>query len=245
MAIFMSGAIFSFYEGFRTFSETSPLRMAWVNYAVLLGAAALETMSLVQGVRQARAGAARRQTSLSSHIRDPDDPTVKSVVLEDTAALVGLALAGVGVTLRELTGDATYDGAASIAIGLLLIATSIAIARTCKSLLVGQQADVALVRAIKRFFESDDDVLEVVDLLTMMVGVERVLLCARVDFVTELSADELEEACVRIDEELRAQFPMLGEIFVEPVPRSDQRLRDRVLSRYGVAMSGESAGRVD
>jgi divalent metal cation (Fe/Co/Zn/Cd) transporter len=166
---------------------------------------------------------------------------VKSVVLEDTAALIGLTLAGLGVTLRELTGDARYDGAASIAIGMLLVATSVPIARTCKSLLVGQQADAALVQAVKRFFEADDDVLEVVDLLTMMVGVERVLLCARVDFVTELTADQLEESCVRIDEEPRTRFPMLGEIFVEAVPRSDQRLRQRVLSRYGSAMSGESA----
>ncbi len=202
---------------------------------------ALETTSLVQGVRQARAGAARRRTSLSSHIRDPDDPTVKSVVLEDTAALIGLALAGLGVTLRELTGNAMYDGAASIAIGLLLVGVSVAIARTCKSLLVGQQADDALVRSIKQYFEADDDVLEVVDLLTMMVGVDRVLLCARVDFVPELSSDQLEESCVRIDEELRERFPVLGEIFVEPVPRSNQRLRQRVLSRYGAAMAGGSA----
>lgn len=240
MAIFMSGAVFSFYEGLQTITEQSALRMVWVNYAVLLGAAVLETASLVQGLRQARSGAARRRTSLPSHIRDPDDPTVKSVILEDTAALIGLFFATVGVTLREVTGVAAYDGAASIAIGLLLVVTSVALARTCKSLLVGQQADAVLVRSIKQFFEARDDVVEVVDLLTMMVGVDRVLLCARVDFVPELTSDQLEESCVRIDEELRSRFPVLGEIFVEPVPRSDQRLRQRVLSRYGVGMTNPS-----
>jgi divalent metal cation (Fe/Co/Zn/Cd) transporter len=79
----------------------------------------------------------------------------------------------------------------------------------------------------------------VVDMLTMMTGTDRVLLCARVDFVNTYSAGDVEQACVRIDDELRREFPDLDEIFIQPVPRSDPDLRDRVLRRYGHVLADE------
>lgn len=75
-------------------------------------------------------------------------------------------------------------------------------------------------------------VKQVVDLLTMLTGTDKVLLCARVDFIAGLSADEVEHACVRIDDELRREYTDLDEIFIEPVPRTDPALRDRVVNRY-------------
>jgi cation diffusion facilitator family transporter len=239
MAIFISGALFSFYQGVRTIIDQPTLDRPWVNYAVLAVAAVLEGTSLRQGLSQARDGARRRRTSLASHVNDPDDPTVKSVVVEDTAALIGLALAAAGVGLHELTGSATYDGAASIAIGLLLVAASIALAQTCKGLLIGQQADTRFVREIEACLEAQPEVLDVVDLLTMRMGVHTILLCARVDFNDAVSSAGVEAACVRIDEELRQRFPKLGEIFLEPVPRADPRVRSRVLDRYGMVFADE------
>ena len=73
----------------------------------------------------------------------------------------------------------------------------------------------------------------VVDVLTMLIGTDRVLLCARLDFDDALTAHQLEDACVRISAELRTEFPDLDEIFLEPVPRTDPELRRRVLERYG------------
>jgi divalent metal cation (Fe/Co/Zn/Cd) transporter len=76
----------------------------------------------------------------------------------------------------------------------------------------------------------------VVDLLTMLTGTDKVLVCARVDFTGSLTADEVEHACVRLDDELRSQFADLDEIFIEPVPRTDPALRARVINRYGAAL---------
>lgn len=239
MAIFTSGAIFSVYLGVHTILEQPPLEHAWLSYLVLAGAAVLEGISLRQGLAQANSGARRRQRSLASHIHDPDDPTVKSVVVEDTAALVGLALAAAGLLLHELTGHATYDGIASIAIGVLLVVASFALARTCRSLLIGQQADRDLVQALVGGIEEHPEVEDVVDVLTMLVGVDSVLLCARVDFVDDLTSAEIERTCVRIDQELRVDFPILGEVFLEPVPRADPDIRARVLGRYGRVLAGE------
>jgi cation diffusion facilitator family transporter len=233
VAIFISGAVFSVYEGVHTIIEQPEQRLAWLNYAVLLAAAILEGASLYKGISQASGEARRQQKSLTSFLRDPDDPTVKSVVLEDSVALVGLALAGAGVGLHQLTGSATYDGAASIAIGLLLVSASFALAQTCKSLLVGRQADPRLMRAIEARLEEQPEVDDVVDMLTMLIGIDTVLLCVRIDFVNTYTAGELEQACARIDAMLREEFAELGEIFLEPMPRQDAEIRERVMNRYG------------
>ncbi|HEY2043083.1 MAG TPA: cation diffusion facilitator family transporter [Jatrophihabitans sp.] len=244
-AIFVSGATFSVYEGIRTIIERPELQTAWLNYAVLAGAAVLEALSLLQSLRHARFEARSMRRSLGAYVRDPDDPAVKSVVLEDSVALIGLALAASGVALHQLTGSAVYDGCASIAIGGLLVITSGALAQTCKALLIGKQADPRLMRAIERSLETQPEVDDVVDMLTMQVGVDSVLLCARIDFVDTFTAADLEQACVRIDDQLRKEFDELQEIFLEPVPRSDPRLRARVLARYGRVIAEEPANDPD
>ena len=239
MAIFGSGALFSFYQGVHTFVTQPPADHLWLNLGVLAGAAVLEGTSLRQGLRQAQDGARRRTRSLSAHLREPDDPTVKSVVLEDSAALIGLGVAAAGVTLHTLTGSAVYDGAASIVIGVLLVVVAASLAQTCKTLLIGRQADLALVRDVEGWLEHQPEVEDVVDLLTMWVGVDSILLCVRLDIADSVGSADLERACVRMDSELRAEFPVLGEIFLEPVPRNDPQIRARVLSRYGAVLADE------
>ncbi len=241
VTILVSGAAFSIYQGLSTIfsAEAEPTDKLWINYPVLAVAFILEGASFRQAVGQVKSAAAKGRRSFRSYVRDPDDPTVKSVVLEDSAALIGLLLAGAGVALHQLTGSAFWDGLASLAIGLLLVFAAYALAQTCKGLLIGKQADIRLVRAISAWLERQDEVLDVVDVLTMMTGVNRILLCARVDFVDTISAAELERACIRFDVELRAEFTSLDEIFLQPVPRSDAELRIRVLNRYGRVLADE------
>jgi divalent metal cation (Fe/Co/Zn/Cd) transporter len=170
---------------------------------------------------------------LLEHLRTTDDPTVKTVLFEDTAALIGLLLAFAGVGLHMLTGSALWDGLASLLIGVLLAGVAYLLGRTNMRLLIGRQADPRLVQAIYARLSAIPEVEQVVDLLTMLTGTEKVLLCSRVDFMDTLSAAELERACVRIDRDLRRDFADLDEIFIEPVPRTDPSLRARVMSRYG------------
>jgi len=240
VTILISGAAFSIFQGLHTIlggAESSD--RLWINYPVLAVAFVLEGISFRQAIGQVRGAAAQGRRSVRSYVRDPDDPTVKSVVLEDSAALIGLLLAAAGVGLHQLTGSAFWDGAASLAIGLLLIAAAFALAQTCKGLLIGTQADLRLVKAVASRLEQQPEIVDVVDLLTMITGVNRILLCTRVDFEEDFSADDLERACVRIDAELREEFPALHEIFIQPVPRSDAELRSRVLERYGRVLADE------
>ncbi|MGI8667528.1 MAG: cation diffusion facilitator family transporter [Jatrophihabitans sp.] len=242
VTILVSGAAFSIFQGLHTIlgghEDTDRI---WINYPVLAIAFILEGASFRQAIGQVRGAAARGRRSVRSYIRDPEDPTVKSVVLEDSAALIGLIIAAAGVGLHQLTGAAFWDGAASLAIGVLLIVAAFALAQTCKGLLIGKQADLRLVREVASRLEQQPEIVDVVDVLTMMTGVDRILLCARVDFEDQISAAEVERACVRLDTDLRAEFGSLDEIFIQPVPRSDADLRARVLNRYGRVLADEPA----
>lgn len=234
VSIFVSGAVFAFYEGFRTaFGEPEEQSSPGVGYAVPAIAFVLESVSWAQAVRQVRRQSREEGRTVWAFLRVSDDPTVKTVFLEDSAALVGLLLAFGGLGLHHVTGSSVWDGVASLLIGALLAVAAYTLASTNRGLLIGRQADPQLVRAAWEHLRGVPEVEQVVDLLTMAVGTDRVLLCARLDFDDSLSAAELERACVRIAAALRDLHPDLDEVFLEPVPRTDPELRARVLARYG------------
>ena len=202
----------------------------------------------MQAVRQLRSEARKDDMTPLQWLRQTDDPTVKTVFFEDSAALIGLLLAFGGVGLHQLTGSAFWDGLASLLIAVLLTRRRLHPRRTNKGLLIGRQADRRLVFALRDALAERPEVEQVVDLLTMMIGTDQVLLCARLDFDDNLDAAALERACAAIDADLRKRFPDMSEIFVEPVPRTDQRdaragtgaLRE---GRRGASAHGRASGR--
>lgn len=234
VSIFVAGGVFAIYEGARTIlTGEAEQSLAWVAYGVLAAAFLLEGTSWMQAVRQVRAESRAEGTTFWHWLRSTDDPTVVTVFFEDGAALVGLLLAFAGVGLHQLTGSGLWDGVASLLIGLLLTGVAYVLGRTNMRLLIGRQANARLVRAIHERLAGDAGISEVVDLLTMTVGTDQVLLCARVDVDDALSAAEVERLCVRLADELHDEFADLDEIFLEPVPREDADVRARVLDRYG------------
>lgn len=234
VSIFASGALFAFYEGFTTiFEENREQGNPLVGYIVLGLAFALEAVSWRRAVQQVRAEAAAENRSVRRYLQLIDDPTVKTVFFEDSAALVGILLAFGGLALHDVTGVAFWDGLASVLIGVLLAGVAYLLGRTNQGLLIGRQADPAIVRGARELLAEVPEVEVVVDLLTMVTGTDRILLCARLDFAENLTSTDLELATVRVSAELRERFPDLDEIFLEPVPRQDPVLRARVLARYG------------
>ena len=236
VSIFVSGAVFAAYEGIRTlFGESEVQTLAWIAYAVLGVSFVLEGTSWLQAVRQLRNEARNDETTPLRWLRETDDPTVKTVFFEDSAALIGLLLAFAGVGLHQLTGSAFWDGLASVLIAVLLTVVAYILGGTNKGLLIGRQADRKTVYALRDALAERPEVEQVVDLLTMTLVTDQILLCARLDFDDALDAASLERACAAIDADLRERFPDIAEIFVEPVPRTDKAIRARVLDRYGTA----------
>lgn len=237
--IFVSGAAFSIYQGLHTLvgGGEEPTDKLWINYPVLVIAALFEGASFLQAIRRARTMARRSRKSLRTLMSDPEDPTVNSVAMEDSAALIGIVIALVGVGLHQLTGEVIYDGVASLLIGVLLLFVAVVLARATAELLIGKQASVTLLRDVERFLENEAEIVDVVDVLSMLVGVGSVLLCVRADFADEVSSGDIENACMRIDADLRERFPELSEVFIQPVSRGDPRVEDRVQARYGRNLS--------
>jgi len=234
VSIFVSGAVFALVEGVRTiFSGGGEQTVVWAAYGVLVVSFALEGTSWLKALRQVRAEAAAERRGMGEYLRRSDDPTVKTVFYEDSAALTGLVLALAGIGLHQLTGSGVWDGLASVLIGLLLAGVAYLLGRTNKALLVGRQADPNLVHRVHQLLDAAPEVVAVVDLITQVMGTDRVLVCARIDVEDTLSAGELERACVRLVAELRAELPDVDEVFLEPVPRTDPEIRQRVLARYG------------
>lgn len=242
-AIFVSGAAFSIYEGLHTIfgNGGESAKDAWINYLVLGAAALFEGTSFIQAYRQVHARAKRTSRSIRRQIfaGETDDPTANSVAMEDSAALIGLAIAAGGVGLHQATGDPMWDGIASLLIGCLLLVVAFFLARTCEGLLIGRQASERLLAGVSDELEAQPEILDVVDLLSMVTGTGRVLLCVRADFQDGFGAQQIEDACLRIDATLREKFDVLDEVFIQPVRRDNRELRDRVVARYGRALAEE------
>lgn len=233
IGIFLSGAVFAFIEGIDTLAQPGePQSHPAVGYVVLALGFVIECVSWTKALRQVRSEATADGSTIQYYLRVSDDPTVKTVLLEDTAALIGLVLAFAGVGLHQLTGQSLWDGLASLLIGLLLTLVAYVLGLTNLSLLIGRQADSRMLDALSAHLDEQPEVDVVVDMLTMSTGTGRVLLCARIDFAETLTSTDVEHAVVRIEAELHSAFPDLHEVFLVPVPRNDPVLRARILARY-------------
>lgn len=235
VAIFGMGALFSYYQGIQTLTghREAAESGAIVGYAVLGVAFVLEGVSWRQAVRQVRAAARDDDLPLAAYIRRTDEPTAVSVLLEDSAALIGLLIAFGGLGLHQLTGSAAWDGAGSLLIGVLLTAVALVLGRINLNLLTGSQADPRIVADVRERLGGAPEVEWVVDIVTVTFGAGRALVCARLDFRDSLTAGDVERACVRMARELRDAHEEIDEVFLEPVPRDDAELRERVIARYG------------
>jgi cation diffusion facilitator family transporter len=219
--IFIAGAGFSVFEGILALrgGETSgSLVLAYVVLAISFGA---EGTSLTRTLWQARGQATSRSRGLVSHVRDSPDTTIKAALFEDSAAIVGLVLALAGLVLRQLTGSAVWDGSASIAIGALLVVVALRLGADSRELLIGRAADEGQQQVIRAEIEATPGIDALVELQTMYLGPDRLLIGARVAFSDDISADDAEELADSVDRRLAKALPLEPHLFLDPTQRAD------------------------
>ena len=223
VGIFVAGAGFSFYEGFhRMFGPHQEESAYAIVYAVLAFSFAAEGISLIRAVRQTRGEAHERRQSSVGYVRASRDPTTKTVLFEDSAAVVGVVVAAAGVGLHQATGNQVFDGLASVAIGVLLVVVAFALGRDTRQLLIGEAASPEERDAIRTVLQERSEVDDVVQLLTMALAPDRLLVAARVDLADGLTTDEVERASSAIDEELRTRVPGVWEVFLDATPGGER-----------------------
>ncbi len=231
VGIFVAGAIFSIYEGVHTILHGGESGGIVVSYVVLGVAFVAEGTSWLKALRQVRGEAQRAGQPLLRYVRESKDPTVKTVLTEDSVAVLGLVLAAIGIGLHHMTGNAWWDGAAAIAIGVLLAVVAVALGRDTCDLLIGEAADPGLVSDVYHRLTGAPEVSQVVELLTMHLGPDSVLVAARLDLDDELRADEVESFSSRMEAELAERWPPVTQVFLDPT-RSDPATAERTRAHF-------------
>jgi len=220
VGIFVAGAGFSVFEGVLAIGHGGEAGSPTVAYLVLAVAFVAEGTALTRAVYQVRHEAAGQGRSMREQMRRSADTTVRTALFEDTSALIGLLVAAAGLALRQLTGSAVWDGAASIVIGLLLVAVAYSLGRTSMHMLIGQAAQPEEQRAITREIEATPGIEKVLDLLTMQLGPEDLIVGAKVAFTDDISADHAEDLADDVDRRLRELLPVVRHVFLDPTQLS-------------------------
>jgi cation diffusion facilitator family transporter len=221
LVMFATGSGVTIAEGIARVLKPTELDNPGWNYAVLALSALFDGFTWVVAFRDFRGrmgGDGFRRA-----VRKAKDPTVLTVLFEDTASLVGGLIAFLGIFLGSWLDAPVLDGIASILIGLLLGAVALGLVYQSKTLLVGESANQEVVDGIRAAVEDDEAVEEVVDLLTMQLSPQDVLLNLKVRFRGDLPAHEVGEAVDRLEHTLRDRHPEINRIFVEPAPSAAPR----------------------
>ena len=218
VAVFVLGAGFSVLEGVSALvsgGSTGPVGWA---YAALAIAFVFDGTSLARAWWQVRRDAAESDTSVWQRLGWGSDPTARAVLFEDTAGVIGVLLAAGGLALDELLGTRVWDATASLAIGALLIAVAFTLGRQNRDLLIGRAVPPRDLDAIRAALMDTEGVHEVIELLTMQLGPEEVLVAARVALAPDTAGEQAERVADRADERIRSENPQVRHVFLDPTP---------------------------
>ncbi len=213
VSIFGIGGGMSIYEGITHMQHPVPLEDPTINYIVLALAMVFESYSFSVAWRVFRKTKGSRRTL--SAIHHGKDPSLFTVLFEDTAALLGLVVAFVGIFLSHQLEEPVIDGMTSVAIGCILIVAALWLAYESRSLLVGEAADPELVATIREIALADPAVTGLGAVLTMHLGPDDVLLNIEVQFTPGLPAEDIHTVVHRIEERITVPYPEVSRIFIE------------------------------
>jgi len=212
--LFTVGAAFSVYDGLHKILNPEPVHSPAVALVVLALSAVLESFSLRTGVREANQ--VRGDRNWGTFIRRTKAPELPVVLLEDLAALIGLAFAFAGVALSVLTGDGRWDGAGSLAIGVLLAVAAAILAVEMKSLLIGEAASSDVQRQIVAALEDGPELVRVIHLRTVHLSPDSLVVAAKVAVRDTDSAAQIAAGIDTAERRVRAAVPIARTIYLEP-----------------------------
>lgn len=215
--IFAVGAGVSVYEGIIHLMHPAPIKSPYVNYIVLALAMLFEGAALYFALTEF--SRTKGKWSYLEAVQKGKDPTGFVVLFEDSAAMLGLLVAFLGVFLTQLTGNLLFDGLASIVIGLILGGTAVWLAYETKGLLIGESANLKVVKEIRAIVGALPQVEHVNEVLTMHMGPKFILANLSVDFSDNLTAVDIEAAICRMDAQIKKACPDVQRVFVEAEAR--------------------------
>jgi cation diffusion facilitator family transporter len=212
LLIFSLGGGLAIYQGIQNSLAPRDITHPWLNFAVLGIAFLFEGYSF--GIAWREFGEVRGETPILTAMSRSKDPTLFSILLEDGAALAGLAVAALGLAASLWLGWDWADGGASILIGLFLILVAIFMSRETRSLMSGEAAAPLTVSAVRRLLEKEPAIDRVLEILTMHLGPDAILLAITLNYQDKLSVEQVEIVTDALSERIRAIDPRITRIFV-------------------------------
>jgi cation diffusion facilitator family transporter len=213
LLIFALGGGFAIREGIKHFQDPQPLTNVGWNYLILILAMIFEGAALRVALQQFNA--TRGSKPFLKALKDSKDSATVAVVIEDTAALLGLMIAFAAVFLGQITSWIYFDGIGSVLIGVLLVSVSLFFAIECKALLIGEGLLPEDIDKIKTILEGEKNVLEFGRPLSLYFGPNQVLVNLDVNFADNLTPDDIEKTIDRLESEIKAVLPMVNRIYIE------------------------------
>lgn len=220
IASFLIGGCFSIGIAIHEMTHDGGTKHTLAAWIVLGVAFVADGVSWVQGVRQAIDEARERKRSVSDHILKSSDPIVRAIVVEDSAALIGLVLAAAGLFISQRTGSGLPDAIASLLIGLLMAVTAFGLARPLADFLVGRSLPQPYLDKIRSVIVHDSAVEELVSLQAVYTGPEEVIVAAKVRPAAHLSGDDLAKAMDDLDAALRRESPFVADVYIDVTKHS-------------------------
>jgi cation diffusion facilitator family transporter len=214
LMVFAGGAMASLWQGARHILSPEPIRDPGVNYVVLALSAVFEGASWWISWRQF--SRAKGRLGVYAAFRRSKDPPSFMVLFEDSAALLGLAVAALGNLGAQVLGEPRLDGVASIVIGVILAAVALLLARESKSLLIGESASPLLATSILSIAASKDGVAAANGLLTIHMAPNQVVAALSLEFEDRLRAPQIEDLVAEIEREVVDAHPQIFQLFVKP-----------------------------
>jgi cation diffusion facilitator family transporter len=211
--IFALGSGVSLYEGVSKVLEPHPIESPMINYIVLGAAMIFEGVAWTIAVKEFRKVKGSR--GWIEEVRHSKDPTIFTVLFEDSAAMAGLIVAFVGIAAAEYLGLPLLDGVASIIIGVILAGTAVLLAYESKGLLIGEAASGEVVAGIHDILAQQQGILAINEVLTMHLGPRDILVNISIDFRGGLSSDEVETAITTMERAVKTTYPQVTRIFIE------------------------------
>lgn len=211
--IFSLGSGISFYEGIKHIQHPEPIKDPFWNYAVLAVSLAFEGWAWTVAFREFKRGIGK--AGFWRSIRRSKDPTIFTVLFEDTAAMMGLIVAFVGIFLAEHLGIPELDGAASVVIGVILASVAVILAIECKGLLIGEGASAEVTEGIREIVSENKNIISLNELLTMHLGPNDILVNVSLDFADSLTSVEVEAAISTFEKRIKAKYSDVTRVFIE------------------------------
>ena len=222
IVLFSVGGLYSLYEGVHKIQDPHPLEIPWLPVVVLLVAIVLESFSLRTAVKESNH--VRGNQTWVQFVRRAKSPELPVVLLEDIAALLGLVFALIGVSIAWVTGDGTWDGIGTLAIGVLLVAVAVILGLEMSSLLIGEGATREDMAKIRAAIEAGPEVDSIIHAKTLYLGPDELLVAAKVAMAPTTSLGDISTRINAIESRVREAVPVARVIYLEPDVRQPAKV---------------------